>query len=268
MAVLSRLGTGRRRRSGRELRVEKKAWPSVYEPGFSSIWGALLAIVVAYAFSSMFLLAWIALSGEKVSATSLTAGDLVSSSLGTWLGFFGAAWMASRRLGTGSLRRDYSAYIRLPVDIPVGVIAGLVLQFAILPIVYLPLEPLIPDLQKKLSGPATYITSAGRGWTVVLVGLVIVVGAPIVEEVFFRGLLLQSISYKLRNLRKWRANILAVLLSAIGFGLAHVEPLQLLGLVAVGIVLGALRIYYKRLGPGMVAHATFNLVTFIALVRH
>ena len=248
--------------------MEKEAGPSVYEPGFSSIWGALLAIVVAYAFSSIFLLAWMAISGEKVSATNLTAGDLVSSSLGTWLGFFGAAWTTSRRLGTGSLRRDYSAYVRPLVDVPVGVVSGLVLQFAILPLIYLPLEPLIPDLQKKLSGPATYITSAGRGWTVALVGLVIVVGAPIVEEIFFRGLLLQSISYKLRNLRRWRANVISVLLSAIGFGLAHVEPLQLLGLVAVGIILGALRIYYKRLGPGMVAHATFNLITFLALIRH
>ena len=251
-----------------ELRVEKETAPAVYEPGFSSIWGALLAIVVAYAFSSIFLLGWMALSGEKVSATSLTAGDLVSSSLGTWLGFFGAAWVTSRRLGTGSLRRDYSVYIRPLVDVPVGVVSGLVLQFAILPLVYLPLEPLIPNLQQKLSGPATYITSAGHGWTVALVGLVIVVGAPVVEEIFFRGLLLQSISYKLRNLRRRRANVISVLLSAIGFGIAHVEPLQLLGLVAVGIVLGTLRIFYKRLGPGMVAHATFNLITFIALVKH
>ncbi len=240
-----------------------------YAPEFSAIWGALGAIVVAYVASTVLLLAWIALSGEVVHTGSLTVGDLVSSSIGTWIGFLGAAVIVSRTRGTHSMRRDYCISIRPLVDVPLGVVAGLILQFFILPAIYLPLEPLIPNLQTKLSGPANYITSAGHGSTsMLLVGVVIVIGAPIVEEIFFRGLLLQSISVKLSGLSRRTGNFLSVLISAVAFGIAHVEPLQLLGLTAVGIVLATLRIKFNRLGPGMITHATFNFITFAALYHH
>ena len=236
-----------------------------YAPEFSTIWGALLAIVVAYVASTVLLLLWIAFSGETVHSGSLTVGDLISSSLGTWVGFLGAAVIASRTLGKRSMRKDYCISIRPIVDVPLGIAVGLLLQFVVLPAIYLPLEPLIPHLQSKLSGPANYITSAGHGSSILAVGLVIVVGAPIVEEIFFRGLLLQSISVKLARFGKRRGAILSVILSAVAFGVAHVEPLQLLGLTAVGIVLATLRIRFNRLGPGIITHATFNFVTFAAL---
>ena len=236
-----------------------------FAPKFEALWGALGAVVAAYFGSTSLLLAWIALSHETTHAGTLSVGDLVSSSLGTWLGFLGGALLASRIRGTGSIRRDYSFALRPLVDVPVGIVAGLALQVIILPAIYLPLQPLIPDLQKKLSGPANYITSAGHGSSMVVVGLVLVVCAPLVEEVFFRGLLLQSISYRLRNLGHRTNTILTVLLSAIGFGIAHVEPLQLLGLTAVGVVLASLRIRFDRLGPGIVTHATFNFITFASL---
>ncbi len=236
-----------------------------YAPEFSTIWGAILAIVVAYIASTALLLLWIAVSGEVVHSGSLTIGDLISSSMGTWIGFFGAAVIASRTRGTHSMRADYGISIRPMVDVPLGIVSGLALQFLVLPAIYLPLEPLIPHLQSKLSGPANYITSAGHGAGILAVGLVIVVGAPIVEEIFFRGLLLQSISVKLARFGKRRGAIFSVLLSSVAFGIAHVEPLQLLGLTAVGIVLATLRIKFNRLGPGMITHATFNFITFAAL---
>ena len=33
---------------------------------------------------------------------------------------------------------------------------------------------------------------------------------------------------------------------------------------ATGVVLGLVRAHYQRLGPGRVAHGTFNLVAFLA----
>ena len=44
------------------------------------------------------------------------------------------------------------------------------------------------------------------------------------------------------------------------FGLAHFETLELLGLAAFGVVLSLLAIRFRRLGPCMFAHATFNLL--------
>ena len=58
---------------------------------------------------------------------------------------------------------------------------------------------------------------------------------------------------------------IAVLVSAVAFGLAHLEVLQLLGLTAFGVVLGVLAERWRRLGPGIFAHATFNAVTVIIL---
>jgi membrane protease YdiL (CAAX protease family) len=55
-------------------------------------------------------------------------------------------------------------------------------------------------------------------------------------------------------------------LTAVCFGLAHFEALQLIGLVGFGVVLGSLAWRTGRLGPGIVAHAAFNAVTFVALV--
>ena len=53
--------------------------------------------------------------------------------------------------------------------------------------------------------------------------------------------------------------------SAVLFGLAHFEPLQLPALVSLGVILGVMAVSTKRLGPSIFAHAGFNLVTMIAL---
>jgi membrane protease YdiL (CAAX protease family) len=45
----------------------------------------------------------------------------------------------------------------------------------------------------------------------------------------------------------------------------HFEPLELLALSGFGMVLSALAIRTGRLGPGFVAHAVFNIVTFVPL---
>jgi uncharacterized protein len=53
--------------------------------------------------------------------------------------------------------------------------------------------------------------------------------------------------------------------SSVVFGLAHFEPLQLPALILFGVVLGVLAQRTGRLGPGIVAHATFNAVTVLSL---
>ena len=47
------------------------------------------------------------------------------------------------------------------------------------------------------------------------------------------------------------------------FGLAHFELLELLGLAAFGVVLALMAYQFKRLGPGIFAHATFNLLAIL-----
>ncbi len=59
--------------------------------------------------------------------------------------------------------------------------------------------------------------------------------------------------------------LLAVVTTGIVFGLAHGELLELLGLAGFGIVLSVMAYKFKRLGPGIFAHATFNLIAILAI---
>jgi membrane protease YdiL (CAAX protease family) len=112
--------------------------------------------------------------------------------------------------------------------------------------------------KRELEEPVRNITKSAHGASYILLTIVVVVGAPVVEELFFRGLLLRSLQRRFGD--AW-----AVVGSALVFGLAHFEPLQLPALVALGVVLGIMAVRTKRLGLGIFTHAGFNLVTMIAL---
>ncbi|HVE63549.1 MAG TPA: CPBP family intramembrane glutamic endopeptidase [Mycobacteriales bacterium] len=87
--------------------------------------------------------------------------------------------------------------------------------------------------------------------------LVIVVGAPIVEELLFRGLLLEG----LRD----RGKKVAVGASAAAFSVWHLQPAQFRYYAVLGALLGLL--YLKRgLVASMSAHAAFNgLLVVVAI---
>jgi membrane protease YdiL (CAAX protease family) len=68
-----------------------------------------------------------------------------------------------------------------------------------------------------------------------------------------------------RSLARRFGPVVAVLGSAVAFGLAHFELLQLAALILFGVVLALLAERTGRLGPGIVAHATFNAATVLTL---
>ena len=83
------------------------------------------------------------------------------------------------------------------------------------------------------------------------------------EELAWRGYILNRIAdvIKLPRLR-WPV---AVVLSSAVFGLAHFELLELLGLSAFGAVLALMAYKFRRLGPGIFAHGTFNLLAILSV---
>ena len=93
------------------------------------------------------------------------------------------------------------------------------------------------------------LADGAGGVAVVVVGVVLV--APFVEELFFRGLLLRALWGRM-------GRTATVVVSAVLFGLAHVQLLQLPALVAFGLVAGVLVVSTKRLAPAMWAHAAFT----------
>jgi membrane protease YdiL (CAAX protease family) len=100
--------------------------------------------------------------------------------------------------------------------------------------------------------------------TVLATLLVAVVVAPVCEEIFFRGFLLPGLA---RGMPVWAA----VVVSALVFGVAHADPGSFLPLVAIGLVLGALRVWTGSVWPGMLLHALNNLaaaIFVISLLHH
>ena len=104
----------------------------------------------------------------------------------------------------------------------------------------------------------------GSPWLVGIV-LLVVIGAPLAEELLFRG-------YLLRTLEKFTGSAVAVVLSSVLFAIPHWQPgatwqetavlLSALGLV--GLVLAIGTVATGRLGPAILAHAIFNGVGTLA----
>jgi uncharacterized protein len=201
-------------------------------------------------------------TGYKTSSSAglplaVTAADVG----GLWLCLVGAAIVASRRRGTGDLKRDYGWGWGRWWDLPVGAVIGVFCQFVLVPLLYLPFEHVYHHLSHQLGQPAQRDTSAVHGVPeVVVLFLLLCVGAPIVEELFFRGLIF-------RSFLGWAPVPLAVIGSALLFALAHFEAVQFAGLAVFGVVLALLAWRTGRLTPGIGAHAAFNFVAVLSVVH-
>ncbi|HZU79356.1 MAG TPA: CPBP family intramembrane glutamic endopeptidase, partial [Acidimicrobiales bacterium] len=100
---------------------------------------------------------------------------------------------------------------------------------------------------------------------IVVIGVLTVAVVPLVEELVFRGLFLRGALRAFEGAGRRLGPALAVVLTGIAFGLAHLEALETLGLAAFGMVLAYLAYRAGRLGPSILAHATFNLVAIVSV---
>lgn len=97
--------------------------------------------------------------------------------------------------------------------------------------------------------------SAWGGWGTAALVISAVVVAPVTEELFFRGLVLEALCVRLR--RGW----LAIGATSLAFGLVHAQPQDVLPLVTMGVVLGYLRLRLGAVWPCIVLHLLFNART-------
>src|SRR5690606_29357745 len=96
-------------------------------------------------------------------------------------------------------------------------------------------------------------------WMVLLV-VVVVIGAPLVEELFYRGLLQRSLARRVDDK-------VAVVAVAAGFAFIHLRPVEFPGLLAFGLVLGVCTMITGRISMGIAAHLAFNATGLIAASR-
>ena len=177
----------------------------------------------------------------------------VLSLLGLWIGFAAAIVFAV----TGGRLRAPAHQWRLRASDLWYVVLGVACQ-GVISLAYEPLH--IAHLNK----PTNHLFGAAHGVTFALVGILTVVGAPIIEEWFFRGVLYRALRQACSSMRRG-ATAVAVLGSAVLFGAAHGEPAQFAGLAGLGIVLAVLVQRTQRLMPSVITHVSFNAVAVVAV---
>ena len=189
----------------------------------------------------------------------VSLGWLVVAQTGLWIGLLGTAAIAARVKGNG-LVRDF--HLRATGhDLWFGGLLGALLQIPVLPLLYAPFLELLDKSTSDLEGPARELTDrANDPFGVLMLVLIVGLGAPVVEEIFWRGLMQRSM-FKI-GAPPW----IAIGVTAIAFGAIHLQPLQFPALALFGALAGWLAWRYDRLGPAIAAHVAFNMVTVIALL--
>lgn len=178
--------------------------------------------------------------------------------------------IASRRIGLRSLAEDFGLRFR-PIDLAIGLGIGVVGR-----IVTIVLTAVAVALTGYTPERGNFVLSTDSLW-IVLNGVVIaVVVAPLVEELFFRGLFLRAVRNRVLRWRgraqpadaatQKRAVILAIVVSSAGFSLLHLYQASdwtLFIILAgstffVGVVNAFVALATHRLGGAIIGHMVFN----------
>lgn len=190
--------------------------------------------------------------GATPNAPGLSLSETLVLQMPLWLGLLAFPWLVARRRRAsfaGAL-----AFTQKARDIPIGLGVGAAAQIVAVPLLYLALSPLID--RDDLSGPARSLTDrANNPLGIVLLILIVLIGAPLVEEIFFRGVLFAT-------LRDRCSPWLMLVVTSLVFMAFHVgQWLQYPGLLLFGVLAGLM--YYKtgRLGAAIWTHVGFNAVT-------
>ena len=214
-------------------------------------WGDMLAVVGIY------LLATVATSvitaiiaavsgGAEGLAERMSSGPMsaVSYALSMGLTIVGVLIYRALRRGEGKL---FS--LSLKGFNPILILWGFVLVL-ITGIVIEPVLNLFPESFLELLNQM----GAKGGWSV----LMLVVLAPIMEEVLFRGILLESVRSKYSSGR-------AIVVSALMFGVIHIIPQQVVNAFVIGLILGYIYVRTESLWPVIIIHALNNAMAYVVM---
>lgn len=218
-----------------------------------AVWGNVASLVL----STLGLATAFAITGVD-EAEDLALGWSTFAQALLWAGMLAAVVYASYAKGRRSLREDFALAMR-PVDVVVGLVAGLLGQIGI-SLVTIPIYDLLGIDTDKVGETAERMSErADDPVAVAFLVLVVVVGAPIVEELFYRGLWFRSMERRFDTTA-------AVIGTSLLFGAIHFQPYDLLPLALFGLLAVLLVTRTGRLGPAIWAHVAFNLTAVISLL--
>ena len=214
---------------------------------------AMIVVFVAAGIVAAVIAGIAALGGSDIGTGSTPPGVII---VGTFFQdglFIAGAYFGVRLYSLGRVRPSTLGFRHTALWPAVGWTVLSIAAFAIFSAVYLQLlgEPPEQQLVKDLRAQESVLVLAGYL-------LVVAVGAPLVEETFFRGFMFGVLREKL----PFPA---AVVLAGGTFGLAHAigTPVQTLGiLVVLGVLFCLLYWRTRSLLPGMSLHAAVNSSSF------
>jgi membrane protease YdiL (CAAX protease family) len=186
------------------------------------------------------------------------AATLLLGEIGLWAAFAATCLLVSRKYGTGRLSVDFGLRFK-PSDILAGCVAFVAAFFV---------AAIVGGLfaHTRFHGSNTQILTGQKGSTtgIIVVTLIASVGAPIFEELFFRGFLRTALAARLGSG--------AILAQAMLFGLAHFQIglgwqnlSVVVAITGLGLVLGYTAQRTGRLAAGMLGHGLFNLVVTLTI---
>ena len=188
--------------------------------------------------------------GDSAATDNPTIWVLALSALGLWLPFiFMLRWVALR---AGTDLRTYFGLRFVKIDW-LGIPLGIFCQVVLMNVINWPLNKWWPSTfnSQRIETRARDMVDAAHGAWFVVLFLVVVVGAPFVEELVYRGFIQGGLQARLGS--TW-----ALIITAGWFTVVHLEPIEFPGLFAFAVVLGLCYRRTQRLGLSMVTHLAFN----------
>lgn len=231
--------------------------------GLGDAWWGALVYVAGSLLLSFAVLAVAALRDGDVDDLDLGPYAISLLVIGNVVAFAGVPWWASRRKGLASLRADFGLHIR-PIDAAIGLgfgIGGLIAAG----IVGTAIDAAFDVDETTSNVPVDALHGAGQ---IVVFFVAVAIVTPIVEELFFRGLVYRSF------LKRGRSAAGAIARTTVIFVIPHLTAAEdLASLVSLAASIGVLglafqlacHVTHRRLGAPIVAHLVVNGAAVLAL---
>ena len=214
-------------------------------------WGDMLAVVGIYLLatvaSSIVMAIIAAVSGGAGSlAERMSSGPMsaLSYALSMTLTIVGVLIYRKLRRGKGKMFRLSMRGFN-PMLILWGFVLVLITGIVIEPVLNLFPESFL-DLLNQMG--------ANGGWSVLMLAVL----APVMEEVLFRGILLDAVREKYSSGR-------AIVVSALMFGVIHIIPQQVVNAFVIGLILGFIYVRTDSLWPVIIIHALNNAMAYVIM---
>ncbi len=219
------------------------------------LWDAAATLLASIGLSVVIIVVVAAVAiAQGRPAGELGGGEILLTIVVPWIGLAGWPLLATATRGNGP-RIDLGLRLSWR-DVAWGAFGGVAAIFVGTLLAGLTIA-VFGEIDSAAAQVAEDLLRQGDRWMLITMAVLVLIGAPIVEEIAFRGMVYNSAAK--RGWVPW----VTIPVSALAFALFHFEPQRLLILFGIGIVLGIVRWRVRSLGACMVAHGINNLPSAI-----